>query len=111
VSYEDLMAEVETEAKEQGLEFTCKDGKVSFLRPFLLLGDTELKNIVLLLDKVNDGDLSLTDRMGYADKILIAAADKKDSLRKSLADLPLGKKIKVIQMWMDAAGNKQLPES
>ncbi|WP_431911722.1 phage tail assembly protein [Nonomuraea jabiensis] len=102
LNYADLVAEVEREKTEKSLPFVAKDGKTVLLRPFLLLGETELKTVQVLLKKVGDEEADSLDRLAAIDNILVAVADKKDSLKKSLADLPPSIHSRIFNEWIKA---------
>ncbi|MER7208537.1 hypothetical protein ABT340_15810 [Streptosporangium sp. NPDC000239] len=102
LNYEDLVAEVDSELDEKGLKFLAKDGKTVVLRPVLLLGKDELKVVQTLLKVVTDNDRDAFERIDAIDAMLIASADKKDSLKKSLADLPPTMRTKIFDAWMKA---------
>lgn len=108
LSFDDLMAEVETESEADGLTFTAKGGTVVLLRPLLLLSKVELKNVTLLIEKVQKEDATIDARLDAMDAIMVCAADKKDALRKSLTELPTAKRTKMFEAWMKAA---DLPEA
>ena len=110
LSFDDLMSDVEQEVEEKGLPFKCKDGKITLLRPVLLLGGAELKNVLALLPKLADEKVDVHDKLEYAAAILIAAADNKVSLRKSLDALPPTKYLDIVSEWTEKAGT-DLPES
>lgn len=110
LDFNELMAEATKTAEEEGLKFKAKDGKVVLLRPLLQLSAVELKNVMTLLPKVSDKKTEDTDKLDYAAMILVAVADKKDSMRKSLDALPLVSAIKILEEWMEKAGS-DLPES
>ncbi|SFI81795.1 hypothetical protein SAMN05216275_10573 [Streptosporangium canum] len=100
--YEDLVEEVERETADKGLPFLAKDGKTVILRPIMLLGKEELKVVQALLKVIGDDTADTFARIDAMENMLIAAADKKDSLKKSLADLPPQIRTKVFNAWMEA---------
>ncbi|MEU4726540.1 hypothetical protein AB0G06_43675 [Nonomuraea dietziae] len=102
LNYADLMAEVSKARTEQSLPFVAKDGKTVLLRPLLLLGDDELKVIKALLPTVQDKDGDAFKKLEAITTILVAAADKKDSFKKSLADLPQQVHARIFNEWIDA---------
>lgn len=108
LSFDDLMAEAETEAQAKGLEFVAKGGVTVLLRPLLLLSKAELKNVTVLLDKVQKEDATIDARLDAVDAIMLCAADKKDALKRSLAELPPTMRTKIFEAWMKAA---DLPEA
>jgi len=117
LSFDDLMAEAKEEAKATGLEFVAKGGTKVLLRPILMLSKTEVKNILALLDKLNavksskDGDQdteAVIEMFDSVDQVLICAADRKDPMRKSLADLPPKSRMQIFEAWMKAA---EVPEA
>lgn len=103
LKYEDLVDEVERELVAKGLEFLAKDGKTVLLRPILFLGKDELKVVQTLLKVVGDETRDTFERIDAMDAMLVAAADKKDSLKKSLADLPTQIHTRIFDAWMKAA--------
>ncbi|MEU7830384.1 hypothetical protein [Nonomuraea sp. NPDC049129] len=104
LNYADLVAEAELEMAEKSLEFIAKDGKTVMLRPLLLLSKDELKTVQVLLKKVADQEADSLDRLAAIDNILVAVSDRKDSLKKSLADLPPAMHARVFNEW-NAAGS------
>lgn len=108
--FADLMTEVNQEAEEKGLPFVAKDGKTVLLRPVMLLSEMEMKTVLGLLPKLNNDDVSVEEKLSYAGTILVAAADRKDSLKRSLAELPPIKHLKIVEAWMAKAGS-EVPES
>jgi hypothetical protein len=103
LKYEDLLADVERELAEKGLEFVAKDGKTVVLRPILLLSKDELAVVRSLLPTVSNDEADPFDRIDAMDRMLIAAADKKDSFKKSLVELPPQMHTRVFDAWMKAA--------
>ncbi|MEO3860123.1 hypothetical protein [Acrocarpospora sp. B8E8] len=103
LKYSDLIDEVEREQAAKGLEFEAKDGKVLLLRPILLLNKDELKVVRTLLKVVGDKDTDTFEQIDAMDAMLVAAADRKDAMKKSLADLPPQMKTRVFEAWMQAA--------
>ncbi|GII83294.1 hypothetical protein Ssi03_12840 [Sphaerisporangium siamense] len=103
LKYEDLVADVEREQVEKGLEFVAKDGKTVLLRPILLLSKDELAVVRGLLPTVTNNEADPFDRIDAIGRILVAASDKKDSLKKSLADLPPHFHTRIFDDWMKAA--------
>jgi hypothetical protein len=104
LNFADLIAEVEQEKNERSLEFIAKDGKTVLLRPFLLLGESELKTVQVLLKKVGDEEADSLDRLAAIDNILVAVADKKESLRKSLVELPPSIHSRIFNEWIKVTG-------
>ncbi|MGN9782764.1 hypothetical protein ACTMTF_15130 [Nonomuraea sp. ZG12] len=102
LNYADLIAEVEQEKADKSLPFVAKDGKTVLLRPILLLSDAELKTVQVLIKKIGDDDADSIDRLTAIDHLLAAVADKKDSLKKSLADLPPGFHARIFNEWNKA---------
>ncbi|WP_043617352.1 hypothetical protein [Nonomuraea candida] len=103
LKYEDLLADVEREKIEKGLEFHAKDGEVVILRPVLLLSKDELKVVQVQLKVIGDDKVDTFGRIDAMDAIMIAAADKKKSLKDSLGDLPPQLRARVFETWMQAA--------
>lgn len=108
LKYADLVADVKRESDENGLDFEAKDGTTVRLRPIVLLGKDELKVVQTLVKVVSDEDRDTYERIEAMDNMLIAAADKKASLKDSLADLPPQYHARVFDAWMKAAA---LPEA
>lgn len=108
LSFDDLMAEAEQETKAKGLDFTAKDGSKVLLRPLMMLGKVELKNVLALVKRVQNEDAEIDARLDAIDAILVAAADRKDPLKKSLAELPPSMRTRIFEEWMKAA---DLPEA
>lgn len=108
LSFDDLMAEAVAESKAKGLEFVAKGGETVLIRPLLLLSKTELKNIMALLKRVENDEADIVDRLDSVDAILVAAADRKEALKRSLAELPPAMRTRVFEAWMQAA---DLPEA
>lgn len=102
LSYNDLLAEVEAEKEEKSLEFVAKDGNTVQIRPLLLLSKDELKTAKSLLPKLQDKDGDPFEKIDVMDAILVAAADRKDSLKKSLADLPPQVHARIFSAWLEA---------
>jgi hypothetical protein len=102
LNYKDLLAEVEQEKTDKSLPFVAKDGKTVLLRPILLLGEDELKVVQVLIKQIGDDKADSLDRLGAIDNLLVAVADKKDSMKKSLADLPPGIHARIFNEWNKA---------
>lgn len=103
LKFADLQAEANEELATKSLEFVAKDGKTVLIRPFMSLTKDELKVIQTMLPKVQDDKADPWERIEAMDTMLVAAADKKDSLKKSLSDLPPAQRAKVFEAWMEAA--------
>lgn len=108
LSFDDLLAEAETEAKAKGLDFVAKDGTKVLFRPVLSLGDREMKVVLALVESMQDDKLSTEAKLDAINAILLAAADKKDATKKSLAELPLTARTRILEEWMKSA---DLPEA
>jgi hypothetical protein len=108
LSYEDLMAESEAEAEAKGLPFIAKGGVATVFRPIMFLDNKEMKVVLALAESMQDDKLSTDAKIDAVNAILIAAADKKDAVKKSLADLPLPARMRIFEEWMKAA---DLPEA
>lgn len=102
LKYSDLIAEAKQEIDEKGLVFEGKDGKTIKLRPILYLGKEELQVVQTMLNVVRDEQKDLFDRLEAIEKILVAAADRKDAFKKSLADLPPSVCTRIFEEWMEA---------
>lgn len=102
LKFEDLIDEVDRELAEKGLEFIAKDGKTVMLRPVLLLGKDELKVVQVLLKVLTDDSKDAFERLEAIDAMLIASANKKESLKKSLAELPPQIRTRIFDAWMQA---------
>lgn len=100
LKYADLLSEANKEAEDKSLEFGAKDGKIVKIRPLLHLGRDELKSVRALLKKVQDDKGDPFDRLDAMDQILVAAADRKDALKSSLADLPPQARTRIFNTWM-----------
>jgi hypothetical protein len=108
LSFDDLLAEAHEEAEAKGLEFVAKAGVKVVLRPVLMLADKEMKLVLTLAESMQDDKLSIDAKLEAVSQILVAAADKKDAMKKSLAELPLAQRVKIFETWMKAA---DLPEA
>ena len=104
LSFDDLKKSVDEQVAEKGVYFKAKDGKKVTLRPLMLLNDAELKVVKTLMESVSkeqDKDEQDVIRLGESiNQILVAAADVKESLKKSLAELPFETRIEIFNAWM-----------
>lgn len=108
LSFDELMAEANEEAKVKGLDFEAKGGSKVLFRPVLSLSDQELKVVLALVESMQDDKLSTQAKLDAVNAILMAAADKKDATKKSLAELPLTARMRIFEEWTKAA---DLPEA
>lgn len=102
LKYEDLLAEVNREREENGLHFTCKDGRTVTLSPVTILGDEELKVVEELLSVVSDDDAENHVRLEAMDSMLLAAAGNSAAFKESLFDIPPQYRTKIFEAWMAA---------
>ncbi|MEU9871105.1 hypothetical protein AB0C87_24960 [Actinomadura sp. NPDC048021] len=111
LSFADLKAKAEETQKENGLVFIAKDGKEILLRPLLHLSKTELKNALAHVKVIENEDFDFEVRLDAIDQILVVAADRKDAMKKSLADLPTESRMEIFSAWMEAAQGPEASSS
>ncbi|QFG25446.1 hypothetical protein [Actinomadura sp. WMMB 499] len=111
LSFADLKAKAEQAEKEMGLSFIAKDGKELLLRPLLHLSKTELKNALAHVSVIENDDNDFETRLEAVDQMLVVAADRKDAMRKSLADLPTDARMEIFKAWMEAAQGPEASDS
>ncbi|MFF4298025.1 hypothetical protein ACFY0N_30765 [Streptomyces vinaceus] len=92
-----MLAAVE---KNPGVEIKALDGKTVILRRFENLPRKDFKLVLKYMSILQDEQVNQEDKMDAMDACLIAAADKKDSLKESLEKMPIGSRNEVFEVWM-----------
>lgn len=105
ISFDDLVAEVHNSYK--AVEFETSDGTVVNLRALAVLPRHERKAVVDAVKVVNAKNADADKQENAIDAVLLAAADRADLFEPALDALPLGAKVKLIQIWSDGT---QAPE-
>lgn len=108
LNFNELKAEEEKLTDEQGLHLTGLDDEEIMVRPVMMLPSEDQKVVLTLsktLNKKNTADEAMLDAL---DQILIAASDKKEAMKKTLAALATPSKMTIFEAWMKAA---DLPEA
>jgi hypothetical protein len=106
ISFDDLVAEVEANYKT--VQFELPDGNVINLRALVLLPRHERKSVVDAVKVVNAKNADADKQETAIDGVLLAVSDRPDLFAAALDLLPLGAKIKLIQMWSEGT---QAPEA
>lgn len=111
LSFADLKEKAEAKEKDNGLTFIAKDGKELILRPLLHLSKVELKNALALVKVIENEDNDFELRIDGIDQMLVIAANRKEAMRKSIADLPIESRMEIFQAWMEAAQGPEASDS
>lgn len=108
LKFDELMDEAQKDAEAHSLPFEAKGGTVVTLRSITHLDKNELKNVRVLLARLQDDDLDIDDKIDAMDSVLVIVADRKDAMRKSLNALPIMMRTRLFEEWQKAV---QAPEA
>lgn len=97
INFKDLLSAANS---NPGVEIVALDGKTVVLRRFENLPSKDFKTVLKYIDILQDDKVNQSGKMDAMDACLIAAADKKDSLKESLAEMPISARNTVFETWM-----------
>lgn len=110
IKYDDLQKKVQEKIDEKAVNFTAKDGKVVVIRPLGMLPDADLKAVRVYLkelEKHQDSEENDLEKLGeLMNLVLVAASDKKESMKKSLVDFPVDTRVDIFNAWMGVEGEQ-----
>lgn len=106
IKFNDLLAEAEKAGNH--VEIEAADGSVVKLREFSNLPGADFKLVLKYIDILQDKKIKESEKIEAMDLCLIAACDRKDSLKEMLDLLPLSGRETIFNAWMEAA---EVPES
>ncbi|MET8684848.1 hypothetical protein ABZV77_11580 [Streptomyces sp. NPDC004732] len=98
----DFNAIAEAADKDPGLQITSLDGEKIQLRKFENLPGDDFKTVMKLINIIQDEKVGQDAKLDAMDQCLVAASDKKESMKYSLARLPLSARNEAFDAWMDS---------
>jgi Mycobacteriophage tail assembly protein len=106
VTFDDLMAEVEGSYK--AVEFEGPNGETFAFRAVAVLPRHDRKTVTDAVKVVNSKKADVDDQESALDAVLLAAVDNAEGLSAVLDTMPLGAKVKLVQLWSEGT---QAPEA
>lgn len=106
LKFNDLLAEAEK--SDKNVEIEAADGSVVKLREFSNLPGADFKLVLKYIDILQDDKIKESAKIDAMDLCLIAACDRKDTMKEMLDLLPLSGREAIFNAWMEAA---EVPES
>ncbi|QPB09772.1 tape measure chaperone [Streptomyces phage Shady] len=106
ITFDDLVAEVQETYR--AVEFELADGTVVNLRALAILPREARKLVIAAVKVVNDKKSDVDAQETAVDHVLCAVSDNASALTPALDALPLGAKLKLVQMWAEGT---QAPEA